>query len=123
MRALAGWLVLALVAWGSANAAQASKNGVGPNAISVPSGPGSIEGLGESFEPSLNSGTGGYGLSIALPGGSPGPTPSLGLTYEGGKGNGILGFGWGLSEQYLQRLVSTVGSRLVDGCLAQTVHD
>src|SRR5262245_58384516 len=48
---LTAWLLLPTLALG------ADKNGVSPNAISVPSGPGSVEGLGESFEPSLNSGT------------------------------------------------------------------
>ena len=33
------------------------KNGVAPQAISLPSGPGSIQGLGESFQPQLNTGS------------------------------------------------------------------
>ena len=32
----------------------ADKSGVSPNTISLPKGPGSIEGLGESFQPTLN---------------------------------------------------------------------
>ena len=34
----------------------ANKNGVSPQVISLPSGPGSIQGLGESFQPQLNTG-------------------------------------------------------------------
>ena len=34
--------------------AHADKSGVRPNVISVPAGPGTIKGLGEQFEPSLN---------------------------------------------------------------------
>ena len=32
----------------------ADKNGVSPQVISLPSGPGSVQGLGESFQPQLN---------------------------------------------------------------------
>ena len=43
------------------SAFSADKSAVGPRAISVPKGPGSIEGLGESFQPTLNTGTAKYG--------------------------------------------------------------
>ena len=51
-------------------------NGLDPTRISLPSGPGSIEGLGRSFAPSLASGTASYGVDIAVPpaaGGVSGP--------------------------------------------------
>ena len=35
----------------------ADKSGVSPTTISLPKGPGSVEGLGESFQPTLNTGT------------------------------------------------------------------
>ena len=35
----------------------ADKNGVAPTSISLPSGPGSVEGLGETFQPMLNTGS------------------------------------------------------------------
>ena len=98
-----------------AAAQDADKNGIGPNAISVPSGPGSIEGLGESFEPSLNSGTGGYGFNLSLPGGTPGAAPKLAFSYEGGRGNGLLGFGWVLSHGYVQRQSDKGIPRYQDG--------
>src|SRR5215204_4550067 len=82
------------------SAIAADKNGVSPNAISLPSGPGSIEGLGESFEPSLNSGTARYGLSFQLPPGPAGHAPSVRLNYDGGQGNGPIGFGWSLPVPY-----------------------
>src|SRR5215475_10975051 len=74
----------------------ADKSGVSPNTISVPKGPGSIEGLGESFQPTLNTGTANYGLDISLPPGTAGHQPSLSLSYEGGGGNSPLGYGWRL---------------------------
>ncbi|HKX62220.1 MAG TPA: SpvB/TcaC N-terminal domain-containing protein, partial [Verrucomicrobiae bacterium] len=79
----------------------ADKSAVGPSAISVPKGPGSIEGLGESFQPSLNTGTAKYGVGLQLPPGTAGQTPSLALSYEGGGGNGPLGLGWALPAAYI----------------------
>ena len=81
------------------------KNGVAPNSISVPKGPGSIEGLGDSFQPSLNTGTTKYGLGIRVPPGTGGFTPSVSLAYEGGLGNGILGMGWELRVPSIRRQV------------------
>ena len=81
----------------------ADKNGVSPNAVSLPKGPGSIEGLGESFQPSLNSGQAQYSVSLRLPPGAGGHSPSLALRYEGGAGNGVLGPGWSLPIPMVQR--------------------
>ena len=81
----------------------ADKNGVSPNTISVPKGPGAIEGLGESFQPHLNTGTASSSLSLKLPPGTAGRAPSLSLSYEGGAGNGPLGFGWMLPVAFIQR--------------------
>ncbi|HEY5912363.1 MAG TPA: toxin TcdB middle/N-terminal domain-containing protein [Verrucomicrobiae bacterium] len=81
----------------------ADKNGVSPSAISLPKGPGSIEGLGESFQPVLSSGTAKYEVGVEVPSGPAGHVPKLKLGYEGGGGNGALGFGWTLSLQLVQR--------------------
>ena len=70
------------------------KIGVSPNTISLPSGPGSIEGLDESFQPMLNTGSTRYSVKITLPPGAGGHTPGLTLNYERGKGNGPAGIGW-----------------------------
>jgi len=83
--------------------ADTDKNGLKPQVIKLPSGPGSIEGLGESFEPQLNSGTASYNVPLSLPPGRAGFSPSLSLMYNGGKGNGVLGIGWKLSISYIQR--------------------
>ena len=48
------------------------KNGVSPKTISLPSGPGSIEGLGKSFQPSLNTGSAQYAVGIQVPPGTNG---------------------------------------------------
>lgn len=73
------------------------KSGTRPTVLSLPSGPGSIEGLGTSFQPHLNSGALAYGVPLALPDGAAGFAPSLTLTYNTGFGNGPLGRGWKLT--------------------------
>ena len=81
----------------------ADKSGVTPNTISLPKGPGAIEGLGESFQPTLNTGTAKYGVVLKLPPGAAGHTPDVRLSYEGGGGNGPLGYGWSTPIAYVQR--------------------
>jgi RHS repeat-associated protein len=79
------------------------KTGVKPNVISLPSGAGSIEGLGESFEPQLNTGSATYGVSIALPPGRAGLQPSIRLSYDSNAGNGIGGLGWSIEFGSIKR--------------------
>jgi len=90
------------------------KSGVTPNAISLPSGPGSIEGLGESFQPTLNTGTAKYRVALTLPPGTAGHAPELSLQYDGGGSNGVLGFGWTLGIPFVQRQSDKGIPRYVD---------
>jgi YD repeat-containing protein len=83
--------------------AAAGKSGVGPGAVSVPSGPGSIEGLGDSYEVQLNTGTAKYGVSVALPPGRAGLAPSVKAGYDTGAGNGLLGIGWNIGFMSIRR--------------------
>ena len=80
-------------------------NGVSPTAISRPSGPGSLEGLGSSFRPTLNTGTARYEIPFDLPSGVAGFTPALSLRYDGGHGFGVAGFGWKFGPPCIQRQV------------------
>src|SRR5262249_39098725 len=100
-------LVWMLLVWSAflcgQSALAADKSGVGPNTISLPKGPGAIEGLGESFQPHLNTGTASSGFALQLPPGTAGHTPALSLSYDGGSGNGPLGFGWTLPMTCIQR--------------------
>ncbi|MEZ5326894.1 MAG: toxin TcdB middle/N-terminal domain-containing protein [Verrucomicrobiales bacterium] len=91
------------------------KSGVSANTISLPSGPGSIEGLGEAFQPTLNTGTAKYAVPLTLPPGTRGMAPNLALRYEGGGGNGCLGYGWSLPMDYVQRQTDKGIPRYVDG--------
>ena len=79
--------------------AEDSKSGVAPQVISLPTGPGSITGLGESFEPDLNTGTSTYGLNIAVSPGVNGFAPVIRLVYNSGSGNSPLGIGWNLNHE------------------------
>lgn len=85
--------------------AQASldKSGVKPQVISLPTGPGSIEGMGESFEPQLNTGSAAYSVNINIPPGVNGYQPELALQYSSGFGNGPFGIGWDLPLPHIQR--------------------
>lgn len=113
--ALLGALTAAVLLSGPPLCAAADKSGVSPNAISLPSGPGSIEGLGESFQPELNTGTAKYAVGISVPPGTAGHGPKLALSYEGGGGNGPLGFGWRIGFPIVQRRTDKGIPRYVDG--------
>ncbi len=70
------------------------KSGVSPSTISRPSGPGSLEGLGDAFQPALNTGTARYNYAFKLPAGVGGASPGLVLHYDSGLGFGPAGIGW-----------------------------
>jgi hypothetical protein len=79
------------------------KSGVGLNKISLPSGPGSIEGLGDSFELQLNSGSSSYSVKIAAPPGVAGLQPDVVQRYNSGGGNGPFGIAWSAGFLSIQR--------------------
>ena len=81
----------------------ANKSGVEPQVLSLPKGPGSIEGLGESFEPQLNTGTAAYRVKLAVSPGINKHQPALALVYNSGYGNSPLGLGWRLNVPSIQR--------------------
>ena len=112
----ARWLVLALVSAATGRLSPADKNGVSPQAISLPTGPGSIQGLGESFQPQLNTGSGSYSVKLEVPKGTGGHQPSLTLSYNTGSSNGCLGLGWSLSGlSAVSRSTDEGVPRYVDG--------
>ena len=65
--------------------------------ISLPSGGGAVRGLGETFAPDLQTGTGNLTIPIEVPAGRNGMQPRLDLVYSTGNGNGRFGLGWNLS--------------------------
>lgn len=79
------------------------KSGVAPETLSLPKGPGSIEGLGPSFEPMLNTGAANYSVPLQVPPGVNGHQPNLAFQYNSGLGNGQFGIGWTLGLARIQR--------------------
>ncbi len=96
--------VLFVTSYVSSNTASAEdRSGVRPEVLSLPSGPGSIEGLGEGFDASAQSGAGKTSVGIVLPPGPAGFAPSLSLKYSTGSGNSVLGMGWSLPLPMISR--------------------
>src|SRR3954453_21183201 len=90
-------VVVALaLAGATGGSAHAEKSGARPNVISLPGGPGTMSGLGEQFEPTLNTGSATYKVALDVPPGTGGFAPSLALRYDSGQGNGTVGIGWSL---------------------------
>ncbi|MEM9103003.1 MAG: SpvB/TcaC N-terminal domain-containing protein [Pseudomonadota bacterium] len=71
--------------------------------LSLPTGPGSIDGLGESYSVSPNTGTSQHTFSIDVPPGRAGHAPDLRIQYDSGYGNGLIGMGMRLNLPYVQR--------------------
>ena len=95
------WTVLGLV-WSALSLAEQNTEAK-PNHISLPSGPGSLEGLGKTFEPSLNTGGASYSVDIAVPAGAAGYSPQVSLNYSSGFGMGVAGLGWQISLPTIER--------------------
>lgn len=83
--------------------AASDRSGVRPEVLNVPAGPGAIEGLGEGFDASAQSGSGGTSVGIRVPPGPAGFAPSLSLNYATGAGNSALGMGWSLPLPMVSR--------------------
>jgi hypothetical protein len=80
-----------------------NKTGVSAQTISVPKGPGTVEGMGESFSTQSSTGVAGFQVPFALPAARGGAQPSLGLSYSTGSGSGIAGIGWNVGVPFIAR--------------------
>ena len=81
------------------------KSGVGPKAVSLPSGSGSVRGFGASYawQVSGNKGASRYVIGIQTPKGPVGQAPQLQLLYGSDLGMGALGLGWRLPLPYVEQ--------------------
>src|SRR5690606_21901841 len=86
--ALLAFFVLAT----SANA----QTGVSDDRVSLPDGPGSLDGLGDNASVGGNMGQMTYSVPIAVPEYFDEVTPELSFDYSSGSGSGPLGIGWSL---------------------------
>ncbi len=104
MRFSSIWRPLTLIAvLVSATAFAADKSGVDPARVKLPKGPGSLEGIGENAEPSINMGSVSYGVPLALPAGYQGHSPKLSPRYNSTGGNSEVGLGWSLGVMSIER--------------------
>ena len=97
-----GALALGLLVAGSAGA----QTGVSDTRVSLPEGPGSLEGIGENVATEGNMGQMSYSVQVRVPQGFSGLTPQLAMGYSSGAGNGLLGMGWDLTTPYIERMTA-----------------
>lgn len=78
--------------------------GVSDDRVSLPEGPGSLEGIGENVDVSANMGQMSHRIAIEVPAGFAGLTPELALSYSSGNGSSALGIGWDLVIPTIERM-------------------
>lgn len=98
-----GFALLALAALSLASPL-AAQTGVTDDRVSLPDGPGSLEGIGDNSEVDPNMGLFSYAVPVEVPEGFDGMTPSMGLSYTSGGGNGVVGVGWGFPTRSIERM-------------------
>ncbi len=80
-----------------------AQTGVSDDRVSLPEGPGSLEGVGENVEIDPNMGQMRYSVKIKVPAGYAGMTPGLSLSYSSGAGGSVVGMGWSLAMPNIER--------------------
>ncbi|MCA9514459.1 MAG: VCBS repeat-containing protein [Myxococcales bacterium] len=81
-----------------------AQTGVSDDRVSLPDGPGSLEGIGDDVQINPNMGQMNYGINIVTPTGFPDLNPSLSLSYNSGAGGSIVGLGWSMAMPSIERL-------------------
>ncbi|MCA9298243.1 MAG: hypothetical protein KDA28_04205, partial [Phycisphaerales bacterium] len=95
---------LVLVAILSLSVPALAQTGVSDDRVSLPEGPGSIEGIGDNADIDPNMGMMRYSVPIRVPGGFPGMSPSLTLSYSSAGSTSIVGMGWSMETPSIERL-------------------
>ncbi len=101
--ALAATCAFACFVGVSALALAQDDSGLSPTRLKLPSGPGSLEGVGENAEANFNMGLVTYAVPFSLPAGYQGFSPSLGLSYASAGGEGVAGIGWDIGAPTIER--------------------
>ncbi|MEL6181870.1 MAG: SpvB/TcaC N-terminal domain-containing protein, partial [Myxococcota bacterium] len=88
----------------ASSGAMAQSSGVSDDRVSLPEGPGSLEGVGENVNVNANMGTMQYEVPIQVPEGFASVTPGLRLAYSSGNGGSVVGMGWMLDIPHIERM-------------------
>lgn len=83
-----------------------AQTGVSDDRVSLPDGPGSLEGIGDNASVNPNMGSMSYSVDIVVPQAFTGATPSLGLSDRSSSGTSVVGIGWSMSLPYIERMTS-----------------
>jgi hypothetical protein len=96
-------------------ATAAAQTGVSDDRVSLPDGPGSLDGIGDNVSVNGNMGQMQYNIAVDVPEGFPGVTPELGLEYSSGGGNTVVGIGWSMNLPFIERMTSKGLPEYVEG--------
>ncbi len=89
--------------------------GTEPGILPLPTGGGAQRAIDETFQTDLSTGSGFYEIPLKLPRGVRDLTPTLGLKYSTGAGNGPFGIGWSLNLPTVTRRTERRGLRFDAG--------
>ena len=81
-----------------------AQTGISEERVSLPEGPGSLEGVGENISMNANMGSMSYEVMVELPEGFAGMTPDLTLRYNSGAGSSVVGMGWSFQQPSIERM-------------------
>ena len=79
------------------------KSGTSPTAISLPSGGGSAQGIGDAVRVDPRRGAGSYRVAVQCPSGRGGLDLDVALSYDSSAGFGALGLGWSIPTRRISR--------------------
>lgn len=82
------------------------QTGISADRVSLPEGPGSLEGLGDNISVNANMALMTLPIPIELPSGHADMTPQIALRYNSGGGGSIVGMGWTLDFPCIERMTS-----------------
>jgi len=99
-------LTAGLLAFVLAPSAGWSQTGVDDDRVSLPDGPGSLEGVGDNVEIDPNMGTMQWSVPFEVSRGFSGLEPELGLSYSSGSGTGVVGIGWSMPMPTIERMTT-----------------
>lgn len=89
-----------------ANVFAQKPSAISPIVTSLPTGPGSMQGLAQEYLPQKVQGSAGLSIPIEVPPGRSDFTPELNISYLLNKGNGLLGMGFTLNIPSIKRQTS-----------------